>query len=251
MTLAAPAAAGQPTSAAVTVPDPTTVTSAAAAGVISVRPENSLIRPLTLDLVADGDGVHGAGAGRDRRRWRRMPCGWPGSMRAAGARGLDDEPVVPAGRVGGGDDARTVAMLPTNGEASPVPWTSAIAFSPTSSGPWIAAAVGVGAPAVKSAPLTAVLPWEALRDTELTFDGAGVGTPPAESLAVARSRRSPPPRRCSNSPSHRPSWPSTSPVRPCRPFRSSGWLPSTSGADRLRAAGSGGLADQVVVVRLR
>ena len=45
--------------------------------------------------------------------------------------------------------------------------------------------VGVGAPAVKSAPLTAVLPWEALRDTELVFDGAGVGTPPAESLAVA------------------------------------------------------------------
>ena len=77
----------------------------------------------------------------------------------------------------------TVAMLVTNGDASPVPWTSAIDFSPTSCGvePEL---VGVGAPAVKSAPLTAVLAWEALRDTELVFDAAGAGTPPAASFAV-------------------------------------------------------------------
>ena len=81
-----------------------------------------------------------------------------------------------------------VTVEPASGDAAPVPWISAMVLLPASGGIGGSGATpepaGLGAPALKSAPLFAVLAWVALRDTEVVLDGAGVGTPPAESLAV-------------------------------------------------------------------
>src|SRR3954452_15147863 len=79
-------------------------------------------------------------------------------------------------------------VLPTNGDWAPGPWTSSMVLSTKSGGGGVVQAVpqatGLGAPAVKSAALLAVLSWLALRETELVLLGAGVGPVPAKSLAV-------------------------------------------------------------------
>src|ERR687890_466935 len=80
-----------------------------------------------------------------------------------------------------------VTVLPTSGEESPGPWISAMVLSDGGGGVFVQAvpqATGLGAPAVKSAALFAVLSWLALRETELVLLGAGVGPVPAKSLAV-------------------------------------------------------------------
>src|SRR4051812_25959957 len=80
-----------------------------------------------------------------------------------------------------------VTVLFTSGEVAPGPWISAMVLS-LGGGVTVVQAVpqatGLGAPAVKSAALLAVLSWVALRETELVLLGAGVGPVPAKSLAV-------------------------------------------------------------------
>src|SRR3954469_6624305 len=81
-------------------------------------------------------------------------------------------------------------VLSTSGEAAPGPWISAMVFSVVGLGGGVTVvhalpqATGLGAPAVKSAALFAVLSWLALRDTEFVLLGAGVGPVPAKSLAA-------------------------------------------------------------------
>ena len=83
-----------------------------------------------------------------------------------------------------------VTVAPTSGDSAPGPWISAMVFSTAGSGGGVTVvqavpqATGLGAPAVKSAALLAVLSWAALRETELVLLGAGVGPVPAKSLAV-------------------------------------------------------------------
>src|SRR4051812_27544932 len=82
---------------------------------------------------------------------------------------------------------RVVTVAPTSGDEAPGPWISAMVLSDGGGGGFVQAvpqATGLGAPAVKSAALLAVLSWLALRETELVLLGAGVGPVPAKSLAV-------------------------------------------------------------------
>src|SRR4051812_47252347 len=82
---------------------------------------------------------------------------------------------------------RVVTVAPTSGDEAPGPWISAMVLSDGGGGGFVQAvpqATGLGAPAVKSAALLAVLSWVALRETELVLLGAGVGPVPAKSLAV-------------------------------------------------------------------
>ena len=79
-----------------------------------------------------------------------------------------------------------VTVRPTSGEAAPVPWIAEIGVTADAGGVVVVggggevvAAVGDGAPVVKSALLSAVFAKLA-RLTEVVFDGAGLGPVPAK-----------------------------------------------------------------------